>query len=177
MTTVGYGDKAPKTVPGRVLGLVWMFIAIVLIGTFIANMSSALTVSQLQTPIRGPEDLGNATVATVQRSASEAFLREQRIPFRYADDLQGALAQVADGKIDAAVYDAPLMRYLATHGFQDEIDVLPRTFGRQDYSIALPSGSPYREDINRILLADETKAILQDLLFEYLEQEEAPGGD
>lgn len=177
MTTVGYGDKAPKTVPGRILGLVWMFTAIVLIGTFIANMSSALTVSQLQTPIRSPEDLGNATVATVERSASEAFLRERRIPFRYAEDLQAALAQVAAGDIDAAVYDAPLMRYLATHGFQDQVDILPQTFGRQDYSIALPTGSPYREDINRILLDDETKALLQDLLFEYLEQEDAPGGE
>lgn len=177
MTTVGYGDKAPKTVPGRILGLVWMFTAIVLIGTFIANMSSALTVSQLQAPIRSPEDLGNATVATVERSASEAFLRERRIPFRYAEDLQAALAQVAAGDIDAAVYDAPLMRYLATHGFQDQVDVLPQTFGRQDYSIALPTGSPYREDINRILLDDETKALLQDLLFEYLEQEDAPEGE
>ncbi len=174
MTTVGYGDKAPKTIPGRILGLVWMFTAIMLIGTFIANMSSALTVSQLQTPIRSPEDLGNATVATVERSASEAFLRERRIPFRYTEDLQGALGQVAEGDIDAAVYDAPLMRYLATHGYQDQVDVLPRTFGRQDYSIALPTGSPYREDINRILLDDETKALLDDLLFEYLEQEDAP---
>ena len=31
------------------------------------------------------------------------------------------------------------------------IDMLPRTFQRQDYALALPTGSPLREPINRIL--------------------------
>ena len=30
MTTVGYGDKAPRTLPGRLLGTVWMFASIIL---------------------------------------------------------------------------------------------------------------------------------------------------
>jgi hypothetical protein len=33
MTTVGYGDKAPVTLLGRVLGLIWMFAAIIIVRT------------------------------------------------------------------------------------------------------------------------------------------------
>lgn len=174
MTTVGYGDKAPRTVGGRVLAMVWMFAALAIIGTFIASMTSALTVSQLQGPIRGPEDLPGARVATVAGSTSDAYLRENRIPARYADDLEQALDRVVQHEVDAVVYDAPLLRYLVTSRFVDRLEVLPRTFGRLDYCIALPSGSELREPINRVLLADTTQARLRDVLFRYLEQAPPP---
>ena len=39
MTTVGYGDKAPVTILGRLLGLVWMFAAIIIISSFTAAIA------------------------------------------------------------------------------------------------------------------------------------------
>ena len=55
-----------------------------------------------------------------------------------------------------------------------EVEVLPNTFDRQDYCIALPTGSPLREPINRILLDDKTRALWKDILFEYLHQAPTP---
>lgn len=173
MTTVGYGDKSPKTFLGRVLGLIWMFTAIVLIGSFIAGMSSALTVSRLGSPIRGPEDLPSSRVATVTRSTSEAYLRDNRIAFHAYSDLSEALAAVAAGKEDVAVYDAPLLQYEVSR-FDGKMEVLPGTFDRQDYCIALPTGSALREPINRILLADSTRSFWRDIVFKFLEEAPAP---
>ena len=34
MTTVGYGDKSPRTTGGRVVGLVWMFMAVIIISSY-----------------------------------------------------------------------------------------------------------------------------------------------
>jgi ABC-type amino acid transport substrate-binding protein len=53
MTTVGYGDKAPATVPGRLLAVVWMIAGLILISALTATITSALTVSQLSS-IQGP---------------------------------------------------------------------------------------------------------------------------
>lgn len=38
MTTVGYGDKAPVTLLGRLLGVTWMFIGVLLVGYFSSMM-------------------------------------------------------------------------------------------------------------------------------------------
>lgn len=174
MTTVGYGDKSPRTVLGRALSLIWMFTALFLIGMFIANMTSALTVGQLGGPIRGLEDLANANVATIEGSTSEAWLRENRIPFRYFEDPAVALEAVAHGSMDAMFYDKPLLEYRAAQTMGGRVELLQGDFGHQDYAIALPEGSPLREPLNRALLASPIQAAWRDILFRYLKEAPAP---
>lgn len=174
MTTVGYGDKATKTFLGRLLSLIWMFTALFLIGMFIANMTSALTVGQLGGPIRGLEDLPNASVATLQGSTSEAWLRDSRIPFRYFSDLGAAMQSVAGGSMDAIFYDRPLLEYRVNQEMGDQIELLRETFGHQDYAIALPEGSALREPINRALLSPQIQGEWRDILFRYLKEAPAP---
>jgi polar amino acid transport system substrate-binding protein len=59
---------------------------------------------------------------------------------------------VGEGKVDAFIYDAPLLRYLIKQKFKGVVDLVPGTFLRQDYGFAMPEGSPLREPINRVLL-------------------------
>ncbi|MFQ5656418.1 MAG: transporter substrate-binding domain-containing protein [Candidatus Methylomirabilales bacterium] len=168
MTTVGYGDKAPSTVGGRVVALIWMFAGIMMISGFIAAITTTLTVSQLESSVSGPEDLAHVWVATVAGSASEAYLREHDIALKkYPTLLEGLLA-VAKGEVDAAVYDAPLLRFLARTELRGEISVVPVTFERQDYGIALPVGSPLREPINRIILEKVHEPVWDEILERYL---------
>jgi ABC-type amino acid transport substrate-binding protein len=82
---------------------------------------------------------------------------------RYTTPLE-ALRAVASGDIDAMVYDEPLLRYLAKTDLQGQIDVLPITFDRQSYGIAMPSDSPLREPINRVLLDKIHQTEWQDVL-------------
>jgi voltage-gated potassium channel len=48
MTTVGYGDRFPKTQGGRVVGVVLMFAGIILISSFTATASSVLVARRIQ---------------------------------------------------------------------------------------------------------------------------------
>ena len=60
-----------------------------------------------------------------------------------------------EGRIDAFVYDRPLLAYLMREGGAGKgLRLVPGTFGRQDYAFALPQDSAIREPINQSLLRE-----------------------
>ena len=168
MTTVGYGDKAPKTLGGRLVGLVWMFASIIIISSFTASITTTLTVSRLESSIKGPKDLANKRVGTVPHSTSAIYLKEHGIAVKHYPTVLAALQGVSKGEVDAAVYDAPIMRYLAKSKLGGKVQVLPVTFERQDYGFALPNDSKLREEINRILLKKINEPAYKNLVKRYL---------
>jgi ABC-type amino acid transport substrate-binding protein len=170
MTTVGYGDKAPVTFGGRVVALIWMFAGIIMISGFTAAITTALTVSQLGEVIRGPEDLPHVRVGTIAATSSEAYLRSQRLVYRTYQTPQAGMQALVNDELDALVYDAPLLRYVAMTAFKEAVKILPNTFERQDYGIALQTGSALREPLNRALLQTIRRDEWQDVLYRYLGQ-------
>jgi ABC-type amino acid transport substrate-binding protein len=168
MTTVGYGDKAPVTVGGRAVALVWMFAGIIMISGLTATIAASLTVISLESPIRGPADLPKVRVGAISNTTSDSYLKERRIFFERFKTPADGFAALATGKVQAFVYDAPILRYLVKHHHQGAIHVLPSTFERQDYGIALPQGSPLREPINLLLLEKIKQPAWQDSLNQYL---------
>jgi polar amino acid transport system substrate-binding protein len=171
MTTVGYGDKAPRTFAGRAIALVWMFASVITISGFTAAIASSLTLAGLALPVEGPDDLGRVSVATVERSTSQAYLAERGVDARAFPDIASALAAVADGEPVAVVYDRPILRWLARREHAEAIELLPAVFERQDYAFALPPGSPWREPINRALLEEIADPAWQERVADYLGEE------
>ncbi len=152
MTTVGYGDTAPRTVGGRIIGLVWMLAALVVVSFFTASITSALTVGQLSDRVRSAADLGGMRVASVPASTSAAWLERQKFGYSKATDVDAALADLAAGRVDAVVYDEPLLRWNIQQHFRGKLKVLPLLLERQDYAFALPTGSRLREPIDTSML-------------------------
>lgn len=152
MTTVGYGDKAPTTLLGRIIGFIWMFAAIILISSFTAAIATSLTLGAMEPSVKGYDDLAKSRVITVKNSSSAAFLREEGISFKTADTPTQALEVLNEGRADAVVFDEPLLKYYAAQPGNENVTILPQTFMTQNYAIALPQGSPLRERLNRQLL-------------------------
>ena len=168
MTTVGYGDKSPKTIGGRIIGLIWMFAALIIISSITAAITSALTVKQLDSQVESINDLKNIIVGTVSASSSEEFLRKQKIISMLYDKPIDAVNALSDGEISAVVYDAPILKYLIkSNNLSDQLKVLPSNLQPQHYGFSLPTGSKIRETLNRILLKKTHTAEWQEILFDY----------
>jgi ABC-type amino acid transport substrate-binding protein len=152
MTTVGYGDKAPRTLGGRTVAIVWMLASIILISSFTAAITTSFTVDQLSGAVRGLRDLPGVRVGATAESEAMRFLGERGIsaqPFAHERD---GLKAVVDGEIDAFVFNEVVLRYLARTEFPGRVQVLPRTFDHYHLKMAMPAGSSLREPMNRALL-------------------------
>lgn len=151
MTTVGYGDKAPKSPLGRAVALVWMLCSMIIIASVTATIASSLTIDRLDARIRGPEDLHRFEVGVIEQTTGAAFLREDKIVAHSYPDAEAALDALGRGEINALVWDAPLLRTAVVDHPELDIELVPGVFQRQDYAIAVGEGSSLRESINRVL--------------------------
>lgn len=145
MTTVGYGDKAPKTNLGKAIAIIWMFTAVIIISSFTATIASTLTVSRFESKIESLEDVKLLSkVGTIGASSSEDFLVINEIPIyrTYASPIQG-LRALAKKEIEVLVFDQTIMQYLiSSYQLSDKVQLLPLTFNKQYQSFILPDNSP-----------------------------------
>jgi len=150
MTTVGYGDKTPKSAAGRIISVAWMFIAIVLISSFTATIASTMTVNTLESRIEKFEDIKTLErIGTVEFSRSKEFLQRNKIDpeFTYPDVLEGLIA-LNKGEIDVFVYDKPAMRYLITENELNSIKIMPLSVNEQYLCFLMPKESALGDRIN-----------------------------
>lgn len=169
MTTVGYGDKAPRTGLGRALGVVWMFAAIVLIALLTAQVTSSLTVSSLSGIVRGPDDLVRVRVGALEDSPPKAWLREKLgVAATGFPGFADGLRAVDRGDLDAFVGVEPVLRYEIANSFAGRLRVVGVPFTRADYVFAFPNGSPMRRKVNQAILAHIETDAWQATLRHYL---------
>lgn len=139
MTTVGYGDKSPRTTGGRIVGLIWMFAAIIIISGFTASIASSLTLNELSLDISTVDDLRKAKVYTVKGSSAEDYLANAKIGYLTVSNTAEGIDLLKAGKADAFVDDEPLMRYdLVNRELTEEIAIAPSKFFTQYYAFAIP---------------------------------------
>jgi ABC-type amino acid transport substrate-binding protein len=169
LTTVGYGDKAPTSRGGRIIAVAWMFAAVVLISLFTAQVTASLTVTSLNSRIRGPADLPHVKVGTIEGSPPQAALRSQLgVKAEGFAGFREGLDALDRGAIDAFVFVEPVLRYEVANAYAGRLTVVGAPFLRFDYVIALPLGSPLRKPINRSILTfietNEWRALLRQYL-------------
>jgi ABC-type amino acid transport substrate-binding protein len=144
-----------------------MFASVIVISSFTAAIATALTIGELGGKVQDKDDLGRVRVVTVEGSTSAAYLHDRGDDFRPTDDLEQALRLLDEGRADAVVYDEPILRYRVEQAFDDSLMVLPGSFERQDYGIAMPSGSRLREPFNRALLRLLYEPVWRNRMAEY----------
>lgn len=149
----GADNKGPVGVGGRIVAIVWMLLSIVLVSLLTASFTTTLTVNTLKGDINGPADLPGRRVATIQGSTSEAWLNGKAAKVQPFANVAECIAALKEGKVEAVVYDAPMLQYAIQQSGDEKLQMVGPIFDQQNYAFALQQDSPLRERINRALLA------------------------
>ena len=170
MTTVGYGDKSPKTQLGRTIAIIWMFTAVIIISGFTASIASSLTVNSLTVQIEQLQDLQSVqAIGAVTASGSEDFLRRHQVVAHrtFANPTNG-IRSLASREVDVLVFDKTTMRYLINREqLTNRIQLLPLTFNKQYRSFLFPKGSQLVDNINPVLVDRIQRASWEEVLKRY----------
>jgi polar amino acid transport system substrate-binding protein len=162
-TLATQAEEMPKSPWGRLMAVIWMFISVVFIAYFTATVTTSLTVEQLQSNIKGPQDLASKRVATIIGSTSANYLNQQKIEAKEFKQIDETFAALNNNEVDAVVFDAPILLYYAAHDGKGKVQVVGSIFRKESYAIALPNGSPYRKPINNALLSLQENGTYQEI--------------
>jgi polar amino acid transport system substrate-binding protein len=168
LTTVGYGDRTPRTVGGRTLAVLWMVVAIVLLANLTASLTTSFTVQELRSTINGPNDLAGRRVATLSGTTASQYLQTEGLSPIEVPNINDAYRLLENQEVAAVVYDSPTLLYYAKNGGKGAVQVVGGVFDPQDYGIALPLGSQFRKPLDEAILSiieDGTYARIHDEWF------------
>jgi ABC-type amino acid transport substrate-binding protein len=152
MTTVGYGDKTPKTHLGRTIAVVWMVGSLVLVSLLTTNLVARMTANRVEgVTMTRVTDLTGKRLAAVTASSGAEYLDAEGLAYQKFTDLAGALDALANGKADAVVNSVGALQYLVNTRFSDTI-APPRGLLAPAYmAFALPTNSTLKKPLDRAL--------------------------
>jgi ABC-type amino acid transport substrate-binding protein len=153
MTTVGYGDKTPKTTSGRVIATVWMFGSLVLVSLLSTSLVSRLTAERVErSGLAATIDLSGKKLAAVAQSSGAEYLDQQHLQYMRYQNLPAALDALADGKADAVVNSIGALKYYVSKRYTKSIAMPQGVVAPAYMAIALPLRSPLKKPIDNALI-------------------------
>jgi len=152
VATGEHGDRQAARVVKRLIVFFMWLVGVVLVAQLTATVSSTQTVERLTSKIHGPADLSGKKIATVRGTVAADYLTEQGLQYQEVGTAEEGCDLLLNGDIQAMVFDAPTLQYLATKRGNGELRVVGPIFAPQKYGIAVGDGSPLRKRINKALL-------------------------
>jgi polar amino acid transport system substrate-binding protein len=143
--------RMPKQKFAHLLAVIWLFVGVVFVTFFTAQMTASVTLEQIRGAINGPEDLPGKAVATLAGSASADYLREIGARAEYFAHLDEMYSALLSGKADAVVMAAPVLRYYAAHEGVGKVRMVGPEFRKSDAAFVVPLNSPLRRKVNSAL--------------------------
>jgi polar amino acid transport system substrate-binding protein len=148
----GQQNGDPRSRLGRFMSVAAIFVSLLFLTYWQAELTSSFTVQQLQGEISGPDDLPGKRVGTTTASTSAAYLKGQQAQVEEFQTIDEAFKALEGAKLDAVVFDAPVLLYHAAHAGRGKVRVVGPVFKRENYGILFPRGSDLRKRINEALL-------------------------
>lgn len=113
LTTIGYGDKTPKSLLGRALAMIWMLIGL---GVSAALTAAIISATNLEgnTGLSVPVDLETRRVGAVTGTSTADYLYAHAIAVEEYPSLSEAMVGLINEQVDAVAGGYAEVRYAAT---------------------------------------------------------------
>jgi polar amino acid transport system substrate-binding protein len=148
----GQQPDQPKSSVGRAMSSISVIVSVIFIAFFTANVTTVLTIQQLRGDINGLDDLKGRKVATTAGSSTAEFLRSRDMTLVTAASLPEVYALLLEKKVDAVVFDSPVLLYYAANEGRGQVEVVGSPFRQEAYGILFEQSSTLRKPVNEALL-------------------------
>ncbi len=166
VTTVGYGDKAPRSFGGRVIALLAMLLSLFLVGAFVSQVTDILQESRADSSVAGLDDVGDAPVGVVAGSTFASFVASQGVETVDYPTQREVFEAAERGDIDLVVANPYA---LSTVGTRYGVTPTGTVFYEEFETFGVAQDSPWREPINQVLADLQSSGDVQDITDRWLD--------
>ncbi len=159
---VGFG-KDYKRGAERLVAVVWYMVALATIVMMTVEITAVTILTEQNESISSVSDLTFKKVGVIQGSTSEAYLRSLNIKAESYGKIVPLFAAIESGSLDVVVHDAPVISHYVKNQSNGNVRIAGDLFNKEQYGIALPTGSEYTEQINQTLRRFRETGLYDDL--------------
>jgi polar amino acid transport system substrate-binding protein len=152
-TLLTQSAQTPRRPLARVINFVWMFVGIVFVALYTAQLTASLTIQQIRGAINGPDDLPGKLVATYEGSTSADYLRDHNVEVAEFQQTDTMFDSLLKDEVDAVLFSGPTLHYFAAHAGVGKVKLVGHEFRKMDLGFVVPVDSSWRRDIDLALLA------------------------
>ncbi|XP_074600857.1 glutamate [NMDA] receptor subunit 1-like isoform X2 [Brevipalpus obovatus] len=171
----GIGEGSPRSLSGRVLGMVWAGFAMIVIASYTANLAAFLVLERPISSLSGINDIrlrsprDTFSYATVKQSAVENYFKRQielkpmydfMLDKNYKSVEEGVAAVKSD-EISAFIWDSSRLEWEAARDC--DLITAAEQFGRSGYGVGLQKNSFWTDQMNAAILSMHENGIMTEL--------------
>jgi polar amino acid transport system substrate-binding protein len=151
MTMGGFENEVPASKFSRFLAILWIITSLFFISFLTAQITSSLTVAELNSDISSYKDLSDKKVGLMNSQPVIDFVKKKIdakvVVFDNYNDFYQALR---DEKVDTLIGDSPIINYyVANNKDGKDFKVVGKIFKPEKYGILFSEKSSLKEEIDR----------------------------